>query len=498
MARISGRGTSCCVALFLALTSVSAVQRLNSINDLKKINFGQSVPKHSLLLLHWFANIVDIDNNNVIRLTFDPNNGDHGSHHYGNFERVLDPLPQGYQYFTVGNINLHASEDLPDYVVNPRPEYVGRNRDRIVFRVRQQNRGQQALQTDQVYITQHYGTSENQGTRYDPEHTYRVTINLLIQIREFSVIHNQESLWDLRNRFGSSADDYQLRHISNTWGNLAFLGLLLFIVIQEKHSTSRHNNRPQRAVKNSTQPDFVVNIPENRRNHVESNAWGNFANRLLDQGDEIQLGVTTGRNGKARIVWDDIPRYRLNNGVMVVLFKNDEDQEASRIYKSIGNRESGSWDTSVLLNDGLQARLHKVRRECCFWKVVGEEICRGPEFKNPRADKTVKIENYDATLQLFVKDGKACARLFVKKTFREWKSVFNNSWVGFYTSAAKATNQYGWWQWQWATNFRVNTDVENPSYDVYEYHSGMEIAPGVQARFIQQGEMVSACTPSWG
>jgi len=66
---------------------VSAVQRkLKSISDLKNINFGQSVPKHSLLLLHWFANTVNIDENNVINLTFDPNDGDYGSHYYGNFE----------------------------------------------------------------------------------------------------------------------------------------------------------------------------------------------------------------------------------------------------------------------------------------------------------------------------------------------------------------------------------------------------------------------------
>ncbi|GLD69296.1 uncharacterized protein AKAME5_002060900 [Lates japonicus] len=84
---------------------------------------------------------------------------------------------------------------------------------------------------------------------------------------------------------------------------------------------------------------------------------------------------------------------------MVVLFKNNEDQEASRTYECIGNRQSGSFDTSVPLNDGLQARLHKVRRLCCFWKVVGEEICRGTGFESPEA---VSIRGYNAS-QLFVK-----------------------------------------------------------------------------------------------
>uniref|UniRef100_A0A4W6CEF8 Uncharacterized protein n=1 Tax=Lates calcarifer TaxID=8187 RepID=A0A4W6CEF8_LATCA len=181
------------------------MRMLNSINDLKRINFGQSVPKHSLLLLHWFANVVDIDNNNVIRLTFDPNSGDYGSHHYGNFERLLDPLPHGnirHRYYTVGNLNQGTSVRLPQYVLHPPIEYAGRNRDRIIFRVR--NTGPQASQWIlQVYLTQHYETSEHQGTRYDPEHTYQVTTNLLREIRQFSVGEGQQSLTELRDHFGS-------------------------------------------------------------------------------------------------------------------------------------------------------------------------------------------------------------------------------------------------------------------------------------------------------
>uniref|UniRef100_A0A3Q1JRD7 Uncharacterized protein n=1 Tax=Anabas testudineus TaxID=64144 RepID=A0A3Q1JRD7_ANATE len=131
-----------------------SVKRLNSINDLKKINFDQSVPKHSLLLFHWFANTISIDNNDVIWLTFDPNNRDYGSHHYGNFERLLDPLPQGHRYYTVGNLNQESSVELPSYVVHPRWEYVGRNRDRIIFRVRQQNTQSPAWQRiDQVHFS---------------------------------------------------------------------------------------------------------------------------------------------------------------------------------------------------------------------------------------------------------------------------------------------------------------------------------------------------------
>uniref|UniRef100_A0A8C2WET8 Uncharacterized protein n=1 Tax=Cyclopterus lumpus TaxID=8103 RepID=A0A8C2WET8_CYCLU len=155
---MSGIFTMCCGALFL------------------KIHYGQSVPKHSLLLLYWFAKIVEIDENNVIWMTFDPNREDYGSHYYHNSEGVLEELDGNNAYYTIGNLHQETSMQLPSYVSRPRTEYVGRNRDRIIIRVR----------IEHVYITQHYDMSENLGTEYDPYHTYRITINLMRQIREFS------------------------------------------------------------------------------------------------------------------------------------------------------------------------------------------------------------------------------------------------------------------------------------------------------------------------
>ena len=232
--KMSERILSWCVSLLLVLTYVSAVKQLKTIKQLKKIDFGQFVPKHSLILLHWFANTVEIDNNNVIQLTFNPNS-DYGSHHYGNYERLLDPLPRGYRYYTVGNLNEDMLVQLPNYVVHPPMEYEGGNRDRIIFRAHGQR-------IDQVYITQHYDVSEHQGTPYDQDHTYQITINLLRQIREFSVRDGQRPLAHLRNRYASNADDGYIRH---TWGNLACLGLFLFIVIEEKHLLNQCNNRPK-------------------------------------------------------------------------------------------------------------------------------------------------------------------------------------------------------------------------------------------------------------
>ncbi|XP_063760199.1 uncharacterized protein LOC134878227 [Eleginops maclovinus] len=315
MMKMLGRVTWCCVALLLALTSVLAVQKeLESIGDLKQINFGQSVPKHSLLLLHWFANEVIIDNNNIIGLAFDPSTGDYGSHHYGNFEGLLDPLPQGNQhrYYTIGNLYREAPIQLPPYVVNPRRQYVGRNRDRIIVRVRDPNiEGRAHRRIDRVFITQHYDSNENQGTAYDPDHTYRITINLLRQIREFAVGENQQQLMHLRNSFGSNFDDFD---IVNTWGELACLGLLLYIVFQEKHSPNQQNNRH-----------------ENRRNH-----W--------NERDSY------------------IPRILPNVGDVVVDFNNDEDQEASRTR---GNRQYRNGNISVP-RINVRCSLRCIRCICCI------------------------------------------------------------------------------------------------------------------------------------
>ncbi|KAE8283108.1 hypothetical protein D5F01_LYC18508 [Larimichthys crocea] len=229
------------------------------------------------MLLHWFANTVDIDSNSVIWLTFDPNRRDYGSHHYGNFEELLDPLPWGYRYYTVGNLYEVTSEQLPLHVRNPPSEYVGRNMDRIIFRVQEQNTGQEALQRiDRVYITQHYATSEHQGTSYDPDHTYQITTRLLRQIREFSVREEQRPLLYLRNRYGRNIDDFQFNDIRQTWSNLACLGLLLFIVLQEKYSSNqRHNRRPEDNVRrpehNDRRPEHNVRRPEHNVRRPEHN-----------------------------------------------------------------------------------------------------------------------------------------------------------------------------------------------------------------------------------
>ncbi|XP_028310326.1 uncharacterized protein LOC114467964 [Gouania willdenowi] len=480
-----------CMVLLLAPSLASAVQTLKTLNDLHQMYLGKYVPKHTAVLLYWFTNTVDIDNNHNIWLTFDPNSGEYGSHHYGNYERLLDPLPLGhvrYQYYTVGNINHRATEELPHYVVDTRDEYNEGNINRIIFRVIQSNLGRQRI--DQVYITQHYRGSERSNA-YDPQYTFQVHVNLLRQIREFSSVRNQmNSLRNFRDRLEIDANDFQLRDISNIWGDVAGLGLFLFIVFCENYSYKR-KKQPRPAAPKRTQPDYVVNIPERGNNHVNIGQFCSIA--VEDHNNGIILKVTVNTCGKAKIIWKNIPLVYLREKVMVVLYKNDNDDEVLAKH-CIGNKKSGTYETSISVSDGFQVRLHAVVTKCFFWSSRGRELQRGPEFESP---KPVDISNYNAKLQLFVEDGKACARIYVKKTFYEWMSEFEKSWVGFYSSAHKATGSYEWWQWQWVRKFKQNVSLENSSYSVYEYRSSMTAAPGVQIRFILQGEEDEASTPSW-
>ncbi|XP_012727836.2 uncharacterized protein LOC105933018 [Fundulus heteroclitus] len=174
-----------CVAVSVILTSVYAARRsLNSISDLT--NCPLSERTNIIELLHWFANKVYIHDR--ICLTFDPTSA-YGSHHYGNYGNLLDPLPRGYQYYTIGNIYEEDSESLPDYVRNPRRRNINHNKARIIIRVNKGNAAPRAGQTiDQVYITQHYDGSDD----YDPDHTYRITPSLLQAVRRRGIDELQQ------------------------------------------------------------------------------------------------------------------------------------------------------------------------------------------------------------------------------------------------------------------------------------------------------------------
>lgn len=359
-------------------------------------------------------------------------------------------------------------QDFPEYVLQPRviePIDTGRNRDRIIVSVQTQTSS--AHSVSHVYLTQHFRRVDNRGSRYDPDHTFLISTNLLQQLRQFSFNDNTQSLQQLRNQFNQNVNDNQLNELINIWGrDQAPLGLLYLIVLPQRNNLV--------GVCGSERPlarDLAVKT---------AGEWQNC---------EIQgmhFKVLTRGNGNAKILWRNVPGNLLNN-VAFALFRNQMDQGSCLTFKKI-DKSVGSSDTSVPLNEGLQVRLHKVQG---YWPLsLKEEICRGKEFQSPHA---VSVTGY-TLLQLFVRDKKACFRLFIKQHCDQWKSDFNNSWVGLYTSAAEYKDQYS--TWQWVTKFEQGLDFDE--YYTFEYCTGTTVTPGLQARFmINKDYEEKARTPVW-
>lgn len=477
-----GRGFLGCFILCLSLASVCAVKgTLKSIDDLKGIEFGHTSPRHGLMLLHWLANNIYNDNNGNMRLNFNPARRDYGFHFYGNADNphLLPILPyQRGNYYSLGNLadnnNNNDALALPDYVTqrfyNSRgPE---NNRDRVILRVRDE--GSNQFIVDEVYVTQHYPRNENRGSAYDPDNTYRVNVSLLRQIQSLPTINLNYIL----QTYNVEINDNILEHLQNTWRDTPGLALLLAIVL--------YFTRPKTLIKDQA---FGLILQSKRVMEDKDNTL-------------IKLEVKTTNRGKARIIWSGIPKRLLDQGVMVVLYKsNNPDSKSELDRSSVGGKASGSYNTSVPLNPGLQVRLHKEVKTWWnylgFGSPTGEEIWRGSEFHDANREIPVDINGHDASLQLFVKDGKACARLYVKRSFTDWKKTFNNSWVGFYSSAGTLDHN----TWQWAVKFSEESRSDWAGIrgcNVYVYESSMTMSPGVQARFILEksgGE--KARTPPW-
>uniref|UniRef100_A0A3B3VTY1 Uncharacterized protein n=1 Tax=Poecilia latipinna TaxID=48699 RepID=A0A3B3VTY1_9TELE len=164
----------------------------NILSAIPKMRCSQN-PTNILELLRWFANtVIDIDYDNTIQLTFDPNSRHYGCHYYRNREGLLESLPRGYRYYTIGNIHQAGSEPLPPYVVNSRRGNIAWNSARILIRVNEGRR------IDQVFITRHYDASEYHGSSYDPEQTFRITTYFLRQLRKpYHIILKNMQLWCL-------------------------------------------------------------------------------------------------------------------------------------------------------------------------------------------------------------------------------------------------------------------------------------------------------------
>ncbi|XP_071241130.1 uncharacterized protein [Salvelinus alpinus] len=420
----------CIFFLLLPLALVSAgIPVLNSINDLRNIEFGHRFPRHGLMLLHFISGCLDVDNDALIP-TFSPERRDWGFHEFYSNKGVFPPLQdkntQGY--YAVGNISTPTAYPLYPYVTHDyylTPGNLERNMDRLVVRTCPNSPLLEA-----VYITQ-----QNQGSsEYDASNTYQISPALLREIRTLS-----------QNRVDSVdvflyAAGYNVDSRTFTWNCYA------------PDSTYTVEDAGRMTLNESTaiMKGAVVND-----HHTECYA--------------VVLQVKSTESGYARLGWANIPDSLLDVGVMLALFNNDGKNLLSR---SLDKRSYGTYDSNQYLNRGLQVKL--------LSKDGSNIFISGPQYDDADRKIPVGIEGYDASLQLYTKDGYACARLFISKTFTDWKTDLRNSWVGFYSNHNDASNSYS--TYQNAVKFTKQDDT-NIKYVIYSYVSSLSIQPGAQARF---------------
>ncbi|KAM4605484.1 uncharacterized protein ACJ7VT_017718 isoform 1-T1 [Polymixia lowei] len=423
---------------------------INSIKDLSRIEPGHVFPRHGLMVLYYLAMNVNIDQNDVIRINIHPDRGDAGFHFYGDWEGLFPSLPYGTTYYSLGNINLPRATELTERVTwnsNQRPTGINRNRDRVLISYQYSSNRVQA-----IYITQHY--LDHSHSYYDIDNTYQITTELLREIQGLSL---EEFLYEA---------GYQRNSYSQTCHILQSSALSLSKTSSPSDTTAQSN------VYGSTNSQMCPAQMANPLPQV-----------VLDyQCGQINLEVKTTTKGYAQMKWDHIPLNLMDSSVNVQLYRYGQALQTV----VIGSQTFGTYDTSEYMNKDLQLNLVN----------KGEVIIRGPVTDDADGKVPVDIMGYDAALQMFTKDSYAGARLYIKKTFTDWKTKFYYSWVGFYEERFSSVS--GYYTFQWITKFTKEADTDM-DYDIYSYCSSMAIHPLAQAQFVltKSYDSVRAITLPW-
>ncbi|XP_036439564.1 uncharacterized protein LOC118817027 [Colossoma macropomum] len=477
-----------CLSFSLVLTSVGAIKTLKNIKYLKKhTNFVKELPRHGLMLLHWFANIVVIDGNGAIQLSFDPGQGSYGLHLYRNMmpdQNVKGRAPSRSEsrYYSLGDLSCGRARMLPFYVMqdfhNSKGSQYG-NIDRVLIKV--QNDSPQRV--DKVYITQ-----KSQGTGFDPSKTYEISAQLLIQIRA------------LRKNIACNADDPRLDFSPCEFLNHQQKAAKIEMMYPKAPGlawflTLAGYNIDQRSDKFST---LFCSTNISNSNYYPLSTEDNERQCFVHH--RIKLEVKSTSTGFARITWSGIPESIARIDINVGLYEDGTKEEPLKECP-LNGRTFGSIDTTVPLNPGLQVHLlrsEKTLHYLLFSTTHYTSIWKGPEFDEANGILPTRVRGYDMSLQLYTKDGYACARLYVKKSFINWRNVFDNSWVGFYARSSDDNDKYS--KYEWVVNFEKRSEEDCPSdFDIYESESSLDIGPGVQARLMLTNHIASekARTVPW-
>ncbi|XP_051552713.1 uncharacterized protein LOC127440271 [Myxocyprinus asiaticus] len=447
---------TCVLLLCLFVGSVSSVQRLNNIDDLRNTHYSKREPNHGLKLLFWFAqHVIDIDENYISQMDIEPSRGDYGFHWFENRERILPTLSSEIKgYYSVGNLRYPRATELPAYVRKDHyisPHSPDSNLDRLIVCVNRRD----PTRLHSVFIT----SLIYQLDELDPHLTFEINPALIHQIQcpcNCTSHHYNDYLFSTLTSNRKDINDVQktlqtAKIIFKEPGLAAFLTSTEYDIKYSYRSFAvRYHCLATSSAKELREPLTQCHITA-----------------------EIKLEIKTSATGLAKLTWEHIPANVMKEYVFiyVAVCKNTDFSNAHKYHEcpKFGVKSSsGSVDTSVYLNFGLQPQL-------LLYKLV-------PLVTNGNRGMPTKIKPYRASLQLYTENGKACAQLYIKKTFSDWKNVFSYSWVGFYKNSQEANDQY------YTSIYVVKMEkVEKYStgeYYVYKYQSSLDIAPGVQIRFL--------------
>ncbi|KAJ8367289.1 hypothetical protein AAFF_G00323500 [Aldrovandia affinis] len=440
---------------------MAVIPVLMTVEELSGVTFGHRSPRHGLKLLHWFsAECVKFYEDRDMELQCDPDNGDYGFHHYGNFE---DLLPSCDTYFEVGNLNtfIHfGAQDLPAYVReayrSQRNSYDERNKDRIIISLDRATR-----LIGEVYITEHLPGRRD----FDPDGTYLLSLDILRQagnsrLFDFLTRARFSLIMNLVGVPGESFDSFPDSDKTEDEGEEESCGSGEWEGLESRTSSP-----------SSEQKDYPKYLYRKKQSFDPKTMVV-----LLDL-SAPQLEVRTTWGGNALVTWHGVPRT-LAYSTWVGLFRgNAEPDESYLVMIRIEGRTSGSQETSEPLNHGLQVRF--------FTDFLSYSTWRGPEFDATGGVDPTPIPGFQAALQLYTENGYVLARLYIYKAFADWRSIFYYSWVGLYALDGDGATKYK--TYQWAMSFTKETRPDRQEaldYDVYLYQFGdKRIAPGVQARF---------------